>query len=222
MRDIHEIQVESNIGGWQNADACAIGTMGYGMSGPLPRSKHGKQMQLVLIDRFSKWTELVPQQSATAESLKKAFRERIIARYGIPKVVIADNGVQFARRIFKSFLAEMGTKQQLTAPYTPQENPTEPANRMVKTMIALFARQDQRNWEEKLPEIMLAVNASVLESTGYTPSFIRQCREPRLPSTLYDRETLGTGRTTETPDESANKLREIFENVRRYLERALG
>jgi len=58
MRDIHEIQVESNIGGWQNADACAIGTMGYGMSGPLPRSKHGKQMQLVLIDQYHPTLEL--------------------------------------------------------------------------------------------------------------------------------------------------------------------
>jgi len=45
-------------------------------------------------------------RSATAESLRKAFRERIIARYEFPKVVITDNGVQFASRIFKSFLAE--------------------------------------------------------------------------------------------------------------------
>jgi len=65
--------------------------------GPLPRSKHWIQVLLVMIDRFSKWTQLVPLRSATAESLKKAFRERIIARYGVPKVVITDNGVQFAR-----------------------------------------------------------------------------------------------------------------------------
>jgi len=35
----------------------------------------------------------MPQRSATAESLKKAFRERKIARYGVPKVVIKDNAV---------------------------------------------------------------------------------------------------------------------------------
>jgi len=43
--------------------------------GPLPRSKYGNQMLLVLIDRFSKWTELVPLRRATAESQKKAFRD---------------------------------------------------------------------------------------------------------------------------------------------------
>jgi len=175
-------------------------------------------MLLVLIDRFSKWTELEPLRSATAESLKKAFRERIITRYWVPKIVITDNGVQFASNIFKSFLAEMGTKQQFTAPYTPQENPTERANRTV--MIAQFAGQNQRNWDKKWPEIMQAVNTSVSESTGYTPSFITQGRELRLTSSLYDRETAGTGRPTETSDEKANELREIFEIVRRNLEKA--
>jgi len=53
-----------------------------------------------------------------------------------------------------------------------------------------------------------------------TPSFITQGREPRLPSTLYDRETVETGRPTETPEEKANKLREVFEIVRRNLEKA--
>jgi len=43
--------------------------------GPLPRLRHGNQMLLVLIDRFSKWTRLVPLRSETAESLKKVFGE---------------------------------------------------------------------------------------------------------------------------------------------------
>jgi len=71
--------------------------------GPLLRSKHGNQMLLVLINRFSKWTEVVPLRSATAKSLKKAFRERIIVRYGLPEIVITDNGVQFARKNFQGF-----------------------------------------------------------------------------------------------------------------------
>jgi len=87
-------------------------------------------------------------------------------------------------------------------------------------MIALFAGQNKRLWDEKWPEIMMAVTTSVSKSTGYTPSFITQGREPRLPSALFDRETVGTGRLTETPEEKANNLWEIFEIVRRNLERA--
>jgi len=86
-------------------------------------------------------------------------------------------------------------------------------------MIAKFAGQDQRNWDEKWPEIMLAVNTRTSESTNHTPAFLTQGREPRLPSSLYDKETLGTGRATETPEENANKLREVFEIVRRNMEK---
>jgi len=39
---------------------------------------------------------------------KEAFKDRLIARYGVTKVVTTDNGVQLASRNFKSFLAEMG------------------------------------------------------------------------------------------------------------------
>jgi len=42
----------------------------------------------------------------------------------------------------------------------------------------------------------------------------------RTKSALYDRKTVGTGRLTETPEEKANKFREIFEIVRRNLEKA--
>jgi len=96
-----------------------------------------------------------------------ALRECIIARYGVPKVVITDDGVQLASRIFKSFLAEMGIRQQFTAPYTPKENPSEREKRTVKTMIAKFAGQNQRNWDGKWLEIMLAVNTSTSESTDH-------------------------------------------------------
>jgi len=49
---------------------------------------------------------------------------------------------------------------------------------------------------------------------------LTQYREPRIPSSLYDREALGTGRATKTPEENANKLREIFDIVRQNLEKA--
>jgi len=64
------------------------------------------------------------------------------------------------------------------------------------------------------------VNTSTSESTGHTPAFFTQGREPRLPSSLYDKETLGTVRATETPEENAYKLREVFEIVRRNMEKA--
>jgi len=59
----------------------------------------------------------------------------------------------------------------------------------------------------------------------WNPQVKHRCSLPkaknqREPCALYDRETVGTGRLTEIPEEKANKLKEIFEIVRRNLERA--
>jgi len=88
------------------------------------------------VDRFSKWTELVTLRTATVETLQKAFKDRIIARFGAAKVLITDNGVQFASRAFKKFLSDTGVKPQLTAPCTPLENPTKRVNRIKKIVIS--------------------------------------------------------------------------------------
>jgi len=45
-------------------------------------------------------------------------------------------------------------------------------------------------------------------------------RESRLPSSLYNKETLSTVRATETLEENASKLKEVFEIVRRNMEKA--
>ncbi|EDW53785.1 GM13176 [Drosophila sechellia] len=87
-------------------------------------------------------------------------------------------------------------------------------------MIAQFTGADQRTWDEYWPELQLAVNTSVAESTGYSPAFITQGREPRLPNALFDETTTGTGKCIQTPGENAEKLKEIFELGRRNMQKA--
>lgn len=188
--------------------------------GPLPRSSHGNTMLLVFYDKFSKWTEFVPLRSATTDTAIRGFRERILARYGVPKILVTDNGTQFTSRKFKQFLADLGIKQQFTAPYSPHENPAERANRTIKTMIAQFTNDQHQKWDDKLPELMLALNSSIAESTGFSPAFLTQGREPRLPKQLFDECTPGSNEPHLNPEQRAARLREIFEIVRRNLELA--
>lgn len=84
-----------------------------------------------------------------------AFRERIMARFGVLKMLITDYGVQFASRAFKKFRSTVLTKKKRTSARTG-----------LKTMITKFAGQKQRNWDERWAETMLDVNSSVSESTG--------------------------------------------------------
>jgi len=134
-------------------------------------------MLLVFHDVFSKWVELIPLRKATAAQVQKAFRERKLGRVGIPRKFICDNGTQFTSRILKEYFHTIGVEIQYTTPYCPQENPTERTNRTVKTMIAQLTEGDQNSWDD---------------STEYSPAFLTQGREPRLPTMLYNEVTPGS------------------------------
>jgi len=128
-------------------------------------------MLMVMKDRFLKWMELVPLRNATAESLKKAFREHIIARYGVPKMVISDNGVQFASRILRvSWLRWVSVNN---SPHHTHHKRIRP--------IEQTEQSRPEKLDEKWPDIMLAVNTSTSESTGHTPAFLTQGRSTQQP-----------------------------------------
>ena len=48
-------------------------------------------MFLVLVDSHSRWLEVEPMQSTTAEKTAEALRS-LFARYGLPKCLVSDNG----------------------------------------------------------------------------------------------------------------------------------
>jgi len=80
---------------------------------------------------------------------------------------------------------------QYTAPYTPQQNPTERANRTIKTMVAQYIEEKHTTWEELFSELNLVISSSVSDSTGFSPAFIVHGMEPRVPGALYDEVTPG-------------------------------
>ena len=51
-------------------------------------------MYLIIIDSFSKWLEIIPTESATAEVTIKALRE-VMSRWGLPLMLVSDNGPCF-------------------------------------------------------------------------------------------------------------------------------
>ncbi|KAM8702586.1 hypothetical protein ACLKA7_001922 [Drosophila subpalustris] len=187
---------------------------------PLPRSKQGHTVLLVFFDHFSKWVELVPLRKATTAHLERAFRERILARFGVPKIFVCDNGTQFTSRAFKAFCNQLGMALQHTAPYSPQQNPTERANRTVKTMISQYLDGEQSSWDTLLPEISLAINSSKSDSNGFSPAYLVQGREPRLPGMLYHEVTPSLGTEAPQPNDKARHLQEIFKVAKENMQRA--
>ncbi|KAL3272312.1 hypothetical protein HHI36_024089, partial [Cryptolaemus montrouzieri] len=63
--------------------------------------------------------------------------------------------------MFKEFKIE-----KITIPlYSPQNNPIERPNKVIKTMIAQLCGNNHKKWDSYLPELIHAMNTSNHDST---------------------------------------------------------
>lgn len=177
-------------------------TVAIDVMGAMPRSNKGFCYLVVFQDRLTKWVECRAVRKADGVSITRAFRELVVNRFGCPKTVITDNGTEFVNKLFRSQLAALGIHHQTTPPYTPQANPVERVNRVLKPMLAMYCEGNQRNWDEYLSELTLAINTCRHDSTGYTPAYLNFGRELRIPTMLTTMENA----ESETNDNTISKV----------------
>ncbi|XP_055590190.1 uncharacterized protein K02A2.6-like [Uranotaenia lowii] len=76
---------------------------------------------LVLVDSLSKWPEVVVTKRITTTATIEILRN-IFSRFGMPEVLVSDNGTQFTSELFEKFCDTNGILHLKTAPYHPQSN----------------------------------------------------------------------------------------------------
>ena len=155
--------------------------------GPLPRSRLGFQYILVIQDLFTKWVEIVPLRLATGKKIESAFRERILNRWGSPKVLLTDNGTEFVNGVLRQLAAEFNIIHTTTPPYHPQANPVERVNRILKTMIISYIEKDHNTWDQHLSEFQFAYNSAYHTSLKSSPAFLNFGRDPVPTNSLRKR-----------------------------------
>lgn len=63
--------------------------------GPIHPTSRGNQWILVATEISTKWVEAVSLGKATGVAVTNFIKENIICRFGIPKVILSDNGTPF-------------------------------------------------------------------------------------------------------------------------------
>ncbi|XP_077223407.1 uncharacterized protein LOC143857019 [Tasmannia lanceolata] len=70
---------------------------------PFPNSTRGHRMMYVAIDYFTKWVEAKAVKKITSRETENFFYHDIICRFGVRRILVTNNGTQFASRRFKDF-----------------------------------------------------------------------------------------------------------------------
>lgn len=156
----------------------------------------GAHVFLVLIDSFSKWIEVWVMSSTsttkTLEKLRGAF-----SAYGLPEVLVSDNGPQFTSAEFADFMNANGVKHIRTPPYHAASNGA--AERTVQTVKRALLKQvlegeatgRQCSLQENVDSFLICYRNTPNSVTGKTPAELFLRRQPRTKLSLLKPDFVG-------------------------------
>ena len=158
--------------------------VGIDMVGPLILStKTHSRYIITCIDYYSGWTEAMPVQNKSTANVIEFYMNVIVARHGVPEILICDQGAEFQSTDFRRILQEMGTEMRRTTQYHPETNgKVERWHRTIKGILAKLMNNVQGAWENHLQEALLSYRISVSETTHFSPFFLLYGKQPRIPS----------------------------------------
>lgn len=105
---------------------------GMDILGPFPQASGQVKFLVVAIDYFTKWIKAEHLATITSAKIQKFFYKNIVSRFGVPRMVITDNGTQFFDKGFRVLLEGLHIKQRFTSMEHPQDNgQAEAANKVI-------------------------------------------------------------------------------------------
>ena len=140
--------------------------LGCDLCGPFPTG----ESLLVCVDYYSRFPEVDVIHKTTSAVITKKLR-KMICRYGVPHMIITDNGPQFQKYTdFKKLMKEFGIRHRKVAPYHPEANgEVERFNRSLKKCIQT-AITDNQDWRVVLENFLMNYRNAPHATTGKTPA----------------------------------------------------
>ena len=143
----------------------------------------------MFVDCYSRYTILVPVSNHTASTVSDALLRHVIPYFGTSCRLLSDRGREFVGVVWGKLMRSLGVQRVLTSPYHPEGNAVnERSHRTMNNMLRarLLEGTSSRACVEKVPGLMLTLNAMVHEPHGFSASMVATGREPTLPPDLQN------------------------------------
>ena len=142
--------------------------VGLDIVGSLPTSRKGNKYIIVLVDYLTKWVEAEPTQNIDSDDVIE-FLSKIFARFGIPEILVTDNGPQFCSDKTKAFLDLYGVYVNFVVTYHPESNgQVENRNKEIGKYLRLLCNKNTSIWDEMLPSALWALRTCKNETTKFS------------------------------------------------------
>ncbi|GBG62048.1 hypothetical protein CBR_g28524 [Chara braunii] len=146
-------------------------------------SKNGFSQVMVIVDRFSKFLNLIPlPPHAPTDLVIREFQQKYLLQFGTPKTLVSDRDPRFISAEWKEFTSHLGIKLCMTSGRHPEANGlAEEINQTVFQLLRALIIPDQETWDEELYSVKGLYNNSVHSATATTPNRLHygwQIRNP--------------------------------------------
>ena len=133
-------------------------------------------MFLIVIDVHSKWLEVFPMKTASAQTTIRQLRT-LFARFGLPESIVSDNGSQFTAAEFEQFCQQNGINHIKVAPYHPS------SNGLAERAVQIFKRGMKKSTigtiGDRLAKVLMQYRVTPHTTTGVSPAELLLGRKPR-------------------------------------------
>ena len=142
-------------------------------------------MWLIIVCSYSKWVEVIKMNSTTSKKTIEELR-KLFSQFGLPLVIVSDNGPQFVSIEFENFIQQNVMKHILIPAYHPASN--DQAESLVGKFKACMKKMILSN-----PDIMFNVSnwllgyrSTIHPSTSKEPSLAMFGRKTRTAMSLLN------------------------------------
>lgn len=112
---------------------------GLDIMGLMPWGKGDRKFILVAVVYFTKLVEVESFEMITATSVTRFLWKVVVCQYGIPRVIITNNGRQFNSDHYRSWCDELGIMAMYSSPRHPYANGQVEATN--KTLVRILEKR---------------------------------------------------------------------------------
>jgi len=152
---------------------------------PLPVTLEGNKHILTFQDDLSKHVVAVPIGQQDAETVARAFVEKIVLTHGTPQTLQTDQGANFVSEVFRNTCKILNINNiQSTAFHPESQGSIEQSRRVLAEYLRHYVSEDQANWDSWVPFATYVYDTTEHSATGLTPFELLFGRPSTLPSAL--------------------------------------
>lgn len=153
--------------------------------GPLPLTPNGNKYLLTFQDDLTKFVGAIPIPTQEADIIVRAFTEKIVLQYGIPKTILTDQGANFLSDLLKGVSKLLGIKKLQTTAYHPESNGAlERSHSTFKEYLRNYINPQRDDWDSWIPFGIFTYNTTPHTATKYSPYELLYGFKPEIPTSL--------------------------------------